>query len=220
MSVLSFSFLAVLATATADAAGAPPDLSALRPGCYGNMETEKGVSFCELFHREAPLTVTHFVGLAEGTIDNDVKPPGEPFYDGLTFHRVVPGFVIQGGDPLGTGEGGPGYVFPDEFSPRLRHGETGILSMANEGPNTNGSQFFITLDNRQDRLNYKHSVFGRVIRGNDVAAKIEAGDAIRSVDILRVGKDAEAFQTDQNAWVRRLGECSAIPESPDRKSVV
>ena len=104
------------------------------------------------------MTVTNFVGLAEGTLGPN---PGKPFYDGLTFHRVVPGFVIQGGDPLGTGNGDPGYEFPDEFSPKLRHDSIGVLSMANSGPDTNGCQFFITLD-AENQLNYLHSVLVRL----------------------------------------------------------
>ena len=114
-----------------------------------------------LFDHEAPLTVTNFVGLAEGTLG---PHPGKPFYDGLTFHRVVPGFVIQGGDPLGTGDGDAGYAFPDECSPQLRHDSAGVLSMANSGPDTNGCQFFITLE-AQNQLNYLHSVFSNVVIG-------------------------------------------------------
>ena len=125
--------------------------------------------------------MTNFVGLAEGTLG---PSPRKPFFDGLTFHRVVPNFVIQGGDPLGTGEGGPGYMFPDEFSPRLGHGSIGILSMANAGPDTNGSQFFITLA-PAGRLDFLHSVFGRTVPGSDVLgvesqevvlAEAESGD--------------------------------------------
>lgn len=163
----------------------PPDLP---DGLYAEIETPHGTLTARLFYQEAPLTVTSFVGLAEGTLGPE---PGKPFFDGLTFHRVIPGFVAQGGDPRGDGEGGPGYTFPDEFSPALRHDRIGILSMANDGPDTNGSQFFITL-NPQNRLNYLHPVFGAVIDGLDHLVAIEQGDAM-TVRIHRLGTDAEAF---------------------------
>jgi cyclophilin family peptidyl-prolyl cis-trans isomerase len=163
----------------------------LPDGLYAEIATSRGTITAELFYRQAPLTVTNFVGLAEGTLGPQL---GKPFYNGLTFHRVVPGFVIQGGDPMGNGEGGPGYSFPDEFAPGLRHDAAGVLSMANDGPDTNGSQFFITL-NEENRLNYLHSVFGRVIRGLDVLPKVEQGDQMQ-VHILRIGGEAKAFQAD------------------------
>jgi len=161
-------------------------------GLYAEITTPRGPITCELFFQKAPLTVANFVGLAEGTLGSS-KPA--PFFDGLTFHRVVPGFVIQGGDQLGNGDGGPGYNFPDEFVPGLRHDDAGILSMANEGPDTNGSQFFLTLA-PVNRLNYLHAVFGRTIRGRDVLGKIVQGDKF-SVKILRVGAAAKAFRADE-----------------------
>ncbi len=167
------------------ASALPPDLP---DGLYAEIETPHGTLTARLFYQEAPLTVTSFVGLAEGTLGPE---PGKPFFDGLTFHRVIPGFVAQGGDPRGDGEGGPGYTFPDEFSPALRHDRIGILSMANDGPDTNGSQFFITLS-PQNRLNYLHPVFGAVIDGLDHLVAIEQGDAM-TVRIHRLGTDAEAF---------------------------
>ncbi len=170
---------------------------ALPDGLYAEISTPRGTITAELFYQKAPLTVTNFVGLAEGTLG---PQPHKQFYNGLTFHRVVPGFVIQGGDPLGNGEGGPGYEFADELVPGLRHDGAGILSMANDGPDTNGSQFFITL-NEANRLNYLHSVFGRVVRGLDILSKVQAGDPMQ-VRILRIGSDAKAFRADAEAFLK------------------
>ncbi|MBV8969105.1 MAG: peptidylprolyl isomerase [Verrucomicrobia bacterium] len=168
---------------------------ALPDGVYAQITTPRGVVTARLFDRDAPLTVMNFVGLAEGTLG---PRPGKPFYDGLTFHRVVPGFVIQGGDPLGTGDGDAGYAFPDEFSPELRHDSAGVLSMANSGPDTNGCQFFITLG-AQNQLNYLHSVFGKVVAGLDVLPQVQRGDKME-VKILRVGPAAKAFRANQTAF--------------------
>ena len=144
-------------------------------------ETDKGVIVIELFAKEAPITVNNFVFLAQ-----------EKYYDNSSFHRVIPGFMAQGGDPTGTGRGGPGYQFADEFSPLLRHSEPGILSMANAGPNTNGSQFFITYT-ATPFLDDRHAVFGRVLEGLDVALSLSPrdptqnpgyeGDTLRTVTI-------------------------------------
>ncbi|HEX2854403.1 MAG TPA: peptidylprolyl isomerase [Opitutaceae bacterium] len=167
----------------------------LPDGLYAEIATPRGNVVCELFFQQAPLTVASFVGLAEGTLG---PSPRRPFFDGVTFHRVAPGFVVQGGDPLGTGEGGPGYKFPDEFVPGLRHDAAGILSMANSGPDTNGSQFFLTLA-PVNRLNYLHSVFGRTVAGLEVLPLIKQGDAM-TVKILRRGAAAANFRTDEKTF--------------------
>jgi peptidyl-prolyl cis-trans isomerase A (cyclophilin A) len=133
-------------------------------------DTSLGAFEAELYAKECPETVWSFINLAEGRQETE---KGGNFYDGLTFHRVIQGFVIQGGCPLGTGTGGPGYQFKDEFDPSLRHDSGGVFSMANAGPGTNGSQFFITLD-ATPHLDDRHSVFGKVIKGMDVVKKIGA----------------------------------------------
>jgi peptidyl-prolyl cis-trans isomerase A (cyclophilin A) len=132
---------------------------------YALFDTTEGGFKVKLFADKAPLTVENFVGLAEGT------KTGKPFYDGTIFHRVIPKFMIQGGDPTGTGRGGPGYQFADEFHPSARHSRPGILSMANAGPNSNGSQFFITV-NPTPHLDDHHSVFGEVVDGFAIVQKI------------------------------------------------
>jgi peptidyl-prolyl cis-trans isomerase A (cyclophilin A) len=144
-------------------------------GTYAQFDTSEGPFTIRLFDKEAPQTVANFVGLAEGTKDWKEPSTGQKgsggFYDGVTFHRVIDGFMIQAGDRLGTGTGGPGYKFADEFHPSLKHDRAGILSMANAGPNTNGSQFFITLG-PTPHLDRRHSVFGEVVEGMDIVKKI------------------------------------------------
>ena len=149
----------------------------MQPGTYANVETTEGNFRIRLYDKEAPNTVANFVGLAEGTKEWRDPATGQkkkaPYYDGIIFHRVINGFMIQGGDPLGQGTGGPGYTFADEFHPTRRHDRAGILSMANAGPGTNGSQFFITLA-PTPHLDNRHSVFGEVVSGLDVVKRIGA----------------------------------------------
>ena len=168
----------------------------LPDGLYVEMKTSKGTILLELYYKKAPNTVANFVGLAEGSKAWKDPVTGESrkskFYDGLSFHRVIADFMIQGGDPLGNGRGGPGFRFADEFHPDLRHDRAGVLSMANSGPNTNGSQFFIT-HKATPWLDNKHSVFGQVRSGLDVVDSIEQQDSIEQVVIIRKGEDAEAF---------------------------
>ena len=166
------------------------------PGLYAAITTTQGVIVCALEFQKTPMTVANFVGLAEGKLANKAKPDGQPFYDGLTFHRVIANFMIQCGCPEGTGRGGPGYRFGDEIDETLTHSGAGILSMANAGPGTNGSQFFIT-HNKTPHLDGKHTVFGHVVSGQNVVNAIKQGDVIQSIRIHRVGADAQAFVVDQ-----------------------
>ncbi len=161
-------------------------------GIYVKFETSKGDIYAVLEHKKTPMTVANFIGLAEGKIKNTAKGENVPYYDGLKFHRVIPTFMIQGGCPLGTGTGDPGYKFPDEIDTTLKHVGPGILSMANAGPGTNGSQFFIT-HVKTDWLDGKHTVFGHVITGLDVVNKIAQNDTLKRLVVLRKGKEAEAF---------------------------
>ena len=164
----------------------------MNDGLYAKFSTPKGAILLSLTYAETPGTVGNFVGLAEGTIKNDVQTEGTPYYNGLKFHRVIEEFMVQGGCPQGSGVGGPGYQFNDEFHPDLKHDKPGILSMANAGPGTNGSQFFIT-HIATPWLDGKHTVFGSVVEGQEVVDAIAQNDTIDSLEIIRVGQEAEAF---------------------------
>lgn len=164
----------------------------LPKGIYAEIETNKGDILLELYYKKVPLTVANFVALAEGKMKYDTIDIYEPYFDGVIFHRVIDNFMIQTGDPSGTGSGDPGYKFYDEFDKSLRHDTAGILSMANAGPNTNGSQFFIT-HKETPWVNDKHSVFGKVYSGQDVVDAIEKGDTMHTVNIIKKGWKAKFF---------------------------
>jgi peptidyl-prolyl cis-trans isomerase A (cyclophilin A) len=163
-------------------------------GIFAEIETDKGKILLSLEYQKTPITVANFISLVEGTNASvtDEKLKGKPFYDGLKFHRVIADFMIQGGDPQGNGSGGPGYAFKDEFVADLKHNRPGILSMANSGPKTNGSQFFIT-HKETPWLDGKHTVFGNVISGQDVVTATKQDDVIKKVTIIRKGADAKKF---------------------------
>lgn len=193
-------------------------------GIYAQITTSKGVILLKLTYDKTPATVANFVALAEGNQPNQQKPEGVPYYDGLTFHRVIPDFMIQGGCPLGTGTGDPGYRFDDEFHPSLKHNKPGILSMANAGPGTNGSQFFIT-HVPTPWLDGKHTVFGEVVEGQNVVDSIAQGDKIEKVEILRIGEAAEqwdalaAFKHFNESKAERLAQEKRAAEAAFAKEV-
>jgi peptidyl-prolyl cis-trans isomerase A (cyclophilin A) len=196
-------------------AALPAAAASLPDGLYAEIATPRGVIICRLEYRKAPMTVANFVGLAEGSLAaNGAR--GKRYFDGLTFHRVEPGFVIQGGDPKGNGSGGPGYQFPNEIAPDLKHDGPGVLAMANAGPNTNGSQFYITM-RAAPQLDGSYSVFGRVVQGQDVVAKIQKGDRMTSVKILRVGTDAQSFKVTQESFEAVVKDAKAAVAEKSRK---
>jgi len=180
-------------------------------GIYAKFHTNKGNIMVKLTHDKTPGTVGNFVALAEGQLENKVKPMGTAYYDGLKFHRVIADFMVQGGCPQGTGVGGPGYQFDDEFHPDLKHNGPGVLSMANAGPGTNGSQFFIT-HVETSWLDNKHTVFGHVVEGQEVVDVISQDDKMEKVEIIRVGAEAEkwnaveAFRTFEGSREKRLAD--------------
>ena len=161
-------------------------------GLYAKFNTTKGDITVNLEFEKTPGTVGNFIALAEGNMENTARPQGKPYYDGLKFHRVIADFMVQGGCPLGTGTGNPGYSFNDEFHPELKHDRPGILSMANSGPSTNGSQFFIT-HVETPWLDNKHTVFGNVVEGQDIVDAIQQDDILTAIEIIRIGEDAEKF---------------------------
>ncbi|WP_278036164.1 peptidylprolyl isomerase [Flavobacterium nitratireducens] len=186
-------------------------------GIYAKFNTAKGSVLVKLTHDLTPGTVGNFVALAEGNLENNKKPQGVKYYDGLTFHRVIPDFMIQGGCPLGSGTGDPGYKFDDEFHPSLKHDKPGVLSMANAGPGTNGSQFFIT-HVPTSWLDGKHTVFGHVVEGQEVVDAVAQGDVLETLEIIRVGEEAkkwnavEAFRVFEGNRKKRLEAEKAAAE--------
>ena len=194
----------------------------MQEGIYARFTTSKGQILVQLTHDKTPGTVGNFVALAEGNLENSAKPQGTPYYDGLKFHRVIADFMIQGGCPLGTGTGDPGYKFDDEFVSELKHDGPGVLSMANAGPGTNGSQFFIT-HTATPWLDGKHTVFGKVVEGQEVVDAIAQGDVIETLAIERVGEAAqnwnavEAFRVFENSRAKREEESKkAAQEALDK----
>lgn len=225
-------------------AALPEDAQGLEPGLYARLQTNLGVMILRLEPERAPMTVANFVGLIEGTKEwtdpNTGEKQKKPFYDGLGFHRIIEGFMIQGGCPLGNGTGGPGYQFPDEFHPALKHDKAGILSMANAGAGTNGSQFFITLG-PTPHLDNRHSVFGHIVRGEDVLKRIgsvKTGAQDRPLEpvtivkasVIRIGPEAAAWSAGEHTFdptPRPIPPCTAeadparapAADQPDREEV-
>ncbi|MDX9957163.1 MAG: peptidylprolyl isomerase [Spirochaetia bacterium] len=187
-------FLAMTLPCSLSAQPAAPGAN-LPDGLYAVLSITTGTVIVELFPESAPLAVMSFVGLAEGTIPAD----GKLYFDNLKFHRVVPGFVVQTGDPTGTGRGGPGYQFRNEIDPKLSFNAVGVLGMANAGPDTNGSQFFITLG-KAPHLDGGYSIFGRVVSGLPSVLATKQGDALKTVRILRKGAKAEAYRPDRASF--------------------
>jgi peptidylprolyl isomerase len=209
--LLLFCIMETSCTSKADAA--------LGNGLFARITTSRGDIVIRLEYQKTPLTVCNFVALAEGKMD---AARDKRFYDGLTFHRVISkangddnDFMIQGGDPAGNGSGGPGYRFPDEIDPSLRHDLPGVMSMANAGPGTNGSQFFITIV-PTPWLDGRHTVFGRVIQGQNVVNSIKQGDKIEKIKIIRNGPAANEFKADQAAFDILLADITASAEAKIR----
>lgn len=193
------------------------DLEAIqgKDGLFAVLETTKGNIVLELYYDKTPLTVTNFVGLAEGTM---TAAKGKHFYDGLKFHRVISNFMIQGGDPKGNGTGGPGYRFADEIVPSLNFTGPGILAMANAGAGTNGSQFFIT-HTATPWLNGKHTIFGKVVTGQEIVNTIRQGDLIKKVTIIRQGEDAKKFSAKQADFDRLSSEVASRIKAEEEQAI-
>ncbi len=195
--------------------------SYLSDGLYADLETSKGNIILELYYEQVPTTVSNFVALAEGNHPVvDDQHEGKRYYDGLKFHRVIEDFMIQGGDPTGTGSGGPGYQFDDEFNEELKHDGPGVLSMANAGPGTNGSQFFIT-HVETPWLDGKHSIFGKVNSGQDVVDKIEQDDIIKTVKVIRIGEAAKNFNAPENFenYISEKSEADILRAEAEKESL-
>ncbi len=212
----STTMMLVAAAALAAAIQATP-----RPdGLYAELRTTKGLIVIRLEFEKTPMTVSNFVGLAEGTVKNAAQPLGTPYFDGSVWHRVVPGHVIQAGQPKGGARNSPGYTFPNEIvtDPAFSHGRAGMVGMANSGPHTNSSQFYITLADRS-YLDGNYTVFGRVVEGMDVVNAIVQGDAIEKVTIVRVGKAAEAFRPDTASFQKMVDDAKArVKDADERKA--
>lgn len=181
-----------------------------KDGLYAIINTQKGKIVVNLEFEKVPMTVANFVGLVEGELN--LEDPGENYYEGLNFHRVIADFMIQGGCPRGDGTGGPGYSFPDEFDSSLKHDGPGVMSMANAGPGTNGSQFFIT-HVKTPWLDGKHSVFGHVVEGQDVVNKIAQGDKINTISIERIGAKAEKFVVTKQIFSDLVENAAKVAEA-------
>ena len=195
--------------------------SDLSDGLYADLETSKGNIILELYYEQVPTTVSNFVALAEGNHPVvDDQHEGKRYYDGLKFHRVIEDFMIQGGDPTGTGSGGPGYQFDDEFNEELKHDGPGVLSMANAGPGTNGSQFFIT-HVETPWLDGKHSIFGKVNSGQDVVDEIEQDDIIKTVKVVRIGEAAKSFNAPKNFenYISEKSEADILRAEAEKESL-
>ena len=182
----------------------------MKDGLYATIKTNKGDIVCELEYKKVPMTCCNFIALATGEMT------GKPFYNGIKFHRVIGNFMIQAGCPKGDGTGGPGYSFPDEFDSELKHDKGGILSMANAGPNTNGSQFFIT-HVETPWLDGRHAVFGKVVDGMNVVNSIQQGDVIETISIERIGSEAEGFDSSKNHFEKLKKDAEKAAEEAEKK---
>lgn len=189
----------------------------LKDGIYAKFQTNKGDILLQLEFKKTPLTVANFVGLAEGTQPNQKFQKGTPFYNGLKFHRVIPDFMVQGGDPEGTGMGGPGYNFEDEIVEDLKHTGPGILSMANAGPGTNGSQFFIT-HVATPWLDGKHTVFGNVIEGMSTVNAIKGNDVLEKLTIIRIGEEANNFDAPKVFETEKVNIVAKVKKAQEERA--